>query len=246
MDGLATLAQRLFGARHVLVLSGAGLSAESGVPTFREAQTGLWARYDPLQLATPEAFAEHPERVWAWYRWRKTLVERASPNAAHLTIAAWSKRRARLTVATQNIDGLHQRAGLAAPIELHGSLARVRCTGCGTRLDWEQAPPDPRPRHGCGALLRPDVVWFGEALPAAELEAALAATRDCDLCLAIGTSGVVYPAAALPRLAAQHGAFVVEINPEDTPLSAQADLCIRLPAAVALAALERLERNAPA
>lgn len=241
MDDASTLgevASRLRTARRVLVLSGAGLSAESGIPTFREAQTGIWARYDPLQLATPEAFVEDPMRVWAWYRWRKDLVRRARFNPAHAVIAAWAKRWPGMTVATQNVDGLHQAAGLADPIELHGSLATARCTGCGERIDWDAVPLDALPRHGCGALLRPDIVWFGEALPEAALARAEAAARECEVCMAIGTSGVVHPAAGLPLAAVRSGAWLVELNPADTPLSALADIRLRGSAAAMLTALD--------
>jgi NAD-dependent deacetylase len=237
-SAIDAIAQRMRDARHVLVLTGAGVSAESGVPTFREAQTGLWAKYDPLELATPEAFAESPERVWAWYRWRKDLVRRAQPNPAHRAIARWQRVLPRLTVVTQNVDGLHQAAGLDAPIELHGSLASARCAGCGERMDWDAVPTDALPRHTCGALLRPDIVWFGEGLPQAALDSAMDAARGSELCLAIGTSGVVYPAAAIPQVAAQSGAFLVEINPQSTPLSAHADLHLKQPAGEALTALD--------
>ncbi len=237
-NAIDVIAQRMRDASHVLVLTGAGVSAESGVPTFREAQTGLWAKYDPLELATPDAFKENPERVWAWYRWRKDLVRRVRPNAAHRAIARWERVLPRLTVVTQNVDGLHQSAGLDAVIELHGSLASARCAGCNTRLDWDAVPDDPLPRHECGAVLRPDIVWFGEALPETAIEQAMDAARSCDLCLAVGTSGVVYPAAAIPQVAARVGAFLIEINPEATPLSAVADLHVRQPAATTLAAVD--------
>ncbi|HRQ65501.1 MAG TPA: NAD-dependent deacylase [Xanthomonadaceae bacterium] len=235
---IASVVTRLRSARHVLILTGAGVSAESGVPTFREAQTGLWAQFDPHQLATPDAFARDPARIWAWYRWRKELLRRAQPNDAHRVIAAWQTRWPQMTVVTQNVDGLHQAAGLREPLELHGSLARARCSGCDMRIDWDDVPDDALPRHACGALLRPDVVWFGEMLPHDTLERAMAAAEDCDLCLAIGTSGVVYPAAALPQVARQSGAFVVELNPESTPLSDVAALCLRMPAGAGMRALQ--------
>lgn len=232
------IAQRMRDASHVLVLTGAGVSAESGVSTFREAQTGLWATFDPLELATPEAFKENPARVWAWYRWRKDLVRRVQPNAAHRAIARWQRALPQLSVVTQNVDGLHQAAGLEAVIELHGSLASARCTGCDARIAWDAVPDDPLPRHACGAMLRPDIVWFGEALPQAAIDRSMEAARQCDLCFAVGTSGVVYPAAALPQVAAQTGAFLVEINTETTPLSALADLHLQQPAAMALSLLD--------
>lgn len=200
-------------ARHVAVLTGAGVSAESGIPTFREAQTGLWARFDPTELATPQAFARNPRLVWEWYAWRRQLVSRAEPNPAHVALARLEGLVPRLTLITQNVDGLHARAGSTAPIELHGSLARVRCSAEGTRYtSWPEAEPIPPPCPACGAYLRPDVVWFGEALPEQALADAWAAAQGCDLLLSIGTSGQVYPAAALPDLAYRAGATVAVIN----------------------------------
>ena len=209
----ASLITALREARHVAVLTGAGVSAESGIPTFREAQTGLWARFDPTELATPQAFARNPRLVWEWYVWRRQLVSGAEPNPAHLALARLERLVPRLTLITQNVDGLHARAGSSAPIELHGSLARVRCSVEGTRYSsWPDDGPLPPPCPGCGAYLRPDVVWFGEALPEQALAEAWAAAGSCDLLLSIGTSGQVYPAAALPDVAARAGATVAVIN----------------------------------
>lgn len=213
-DPPAGLVKRLRTARHVAVLTGAGISAESGIPTFRDALTGLWARYRPEDLATPEAFARAPDLVWAWYAWRCSLVQRAQPNAGHLALVRLASLVPRLTLVTQNVDGLHQRAGSAGVHELHGNLLRARCSREGT-------PADP-PATGvvgvptcsrCGAPLRPDVVWFGEPLPAAALEAAWHAARFCDVFLSVGTSNLVEPAASLPWLASRAGAAVVVINP---------------------------------
>lgn len=231
------LARRLSAARSVVALTGAGISAESGVPTFREAQTGLWAKFDPLELATPEAFASNPQRVWEWYAWRRTLVGAAAPNAGHRALAVLEQRARRLLLVTQNVDGLHQRAGSTRMVELHGNLFR---TVCAThrhvvgRWSDEHAPPR---CPECGGVLRPDVVWFGEMLPADALERARAAAAAADVFLSIGTSSEVYPAAALPEIARAAGALVVEINPNPTPLSRLADHCLRRSASAVLPAL---------
>lgn len=239
-------ADRLAAARQVLILSGAGMSAESGVPTFREAQTGLWERYSPEELATPEAFAANPERVMDWYRWRRDIVAKAQPNAGHLAVARWQSTREGTVVATQNVDGLHQRAALASDrsakpdvIELHGRLSHLRCTRCGEHVAWPDDDPGGLLTHVCGGRLRPDIVWFGESLPAEALRRAEALALRCDVCLVIGTSGLVYPAATLPLLAKDAGAFVIEINPQRTPLSSHCDVVIEETAASALPVLLR-------
>jgi len=202
-------------ARHVAVLTGAGGSAESGIPTFREAQTGLWARFSPEELATPAAFARDPRLVWEWYAWRRGLVRAAEPNPAHRALAALEGLVPRLTLITQNVDGLHARAGSADPIELHGSLARARCRSChAVYAEWEEAGEPPPRCSRCGDLLRPDVVWFGETLPRDLLGRAVEAALGCDVFLSVGTSGLVEPAASLPRLALERGAPVAVVNPE--------------------------------
>jgi NAD-dependent deacetylase len=223
----AALARRL-DAGPVLVLTGAGMSAESGVPTFRDAQTGLWARFRPEDLATPEAFERDPATVWRWYAWRRELVAKAEPHAGHRALAEIERRLGeRLTIVTQNVDGLHQRAGSRRVVELHGNILRTTCSR--TRLpiepSWLAAHPGEPPRspHHALGLARPDVVWFGEALPAAALEQAWRACEACRVCLVVGTSALVQPAASLPRLARDSGAWVVEINPERTPISGQVD-----------------------
>lgn len=205
-------AERLRTARHVAALTGAGVSAESGIPTFREALTGLWVRYRPEDLATPEAFARHPEVVWQWYAWRRKIVQRASPNAGHRALARLERLVPRFTLVTQNVDGLHQRAGSSTVYELHGNLLRTRCSQEGVGVEqWAEGPVPPRcPR--CGAPLRPDVVWFGEVLPADALEAAWTAAAACDVFLSVGTSNLVEPAASIPWIAASHGAAVLIVN----------------------------------
>jgi NAD-dependent deacetylase len=219
-------AARLRAAHRVLALTGAGVSAESGVPTFRGPQ-GLWRRFRPEDLATPEAFARDPRLVWEWYAWRRETVAGCRPNAAHRALAALDRRAPEFLLATQNVDGLHARAGSRRMVELHGSLWRVRCTTCGHAAAHRDALPELPPRCACGALLRPDIVWFGEPLPQLLLEKAFAAAREAEVVLVAGTSSLVYPAAALPEAALWAGAFVIEVNPEPTPLSARANVSIR-------------------
>lgn len=232
------LVQRLRRAAHVVALTGAGISAESGVPTFRQAQTGLWAQYDPQALATPQAFRRQPQLVWDWYAWRRELVAGVAPNPGHHALVDMERQATRFTLITQNVDSLHQRAGSRAIIELHGNLSRTKCSR-EERVVETRPESDARPPRcpTCGAFLRPDVVWFGEALPAAALDAAFDAARTADVFLTIGTSGIVQPAASLPLLAAASGATTVEINPEDTPLSAHMAYVLRGPSGVLLPAL---------
>ncbi len=234
----AELIARLRQARRVAVLTGAGISAESGVPTFRQAQTGLWARYDPQQLATPQAFRRQPQLVWDWYAWRRGLVAGVEPNPGHFALAEIERRVPQFTLITQNVDSLHQRAGSRAVLELHGNIARTTCSREGRVVEaWPESDERPPRCPHCGAFLRPDVVWFGEALPADTLEAAIAATQAAEVFLTIGTSGLVHPAASLPLLAARQGAVTVEVNPEETPLSEEMTYCLRGPSGVLLPAL---------
>ncbi len=233
------LVSALRDARHVCVLTGAGISAESGVPTFRDAQQGLWAKYDPLQLATPEAFEENPELLWQWYRWRRELVAAAKPNPGHLALARLAERVPRFTLVTQNVDGLHQRAGSSAVIEFHGNLFDDRCfaEGCVIQHDQDaEVPVCPR----CGAMLRPGVVWFGEAIPDSALNESFAAAADCDVFLSVGTSSLVYPAAGLADIARESRAMVVEINPNPTMHAERYDFAIAGNAGVALPELVEL------
>lgn len=229
------LIQTLRQARHIVVLTGAGISAESGVPTFRDAQTGLWARYSPEELATPQAFRRNPRLVWEWYAWRRELVSKAEPNPGHLALAELEAQRTpdacRFTLITQNVDGLHQRAGSRNVIELHGNLNRTKCFDEGLIIaSWPRTSEVPPPCPRCGGYLRPDVVWFGETLPPQALEAAMAAAQTCDVFLSIGTSALVHPAASLPYYALQTGAVVVEINPDTTPLTTSATYVLQGPA----------------
>jgi NAD-dependent deacetylase len=230
----------LAGARRVAVLTGAGISAESGIPTFRDAQSGHWARFRPEDLASPEAYWRDPVLVWAWYAGRYRDVMAARPNSGHTRLAALEQRvGAGYTLITQNVDGLHARAGSAAPLELHGNLTHSRCEVCRT-VSPLPAPDDfvPPPRCPvCGGRGRPNVVWFGELLPEAVLQQAQRACAAAELTLVIGTSSQVYPAADLARLTLRGGGTVIEINPDVTPLSAQAHLHLALGAGEALAQL---------
>lgn len=234
-------------AQRVVAFTGAGMSAESGVPTFRDALTGLWERFDPMELATPEAWARDPALVWAWYEWRAALVRRVRPNAGHVALADWA-RTTDLTVVTQNVDDLHERAGSTVAAHLHGSLFAPRCSACArpAELDGARfagpghepaeriAPPD---CVACGAPVRPGAVWFGEDLPAESWRVAVGAAENCDLMVVVGTSGVVHPAAELPLRAVRAGATVVEINPDPTDLTTAVTHSWRATAARALPAL---------
>jgi NAD-dependent deacetylase len=234
------LVQAIRRAVRLVVLTGAGISAESGVPTFRDAQTGLWAKFKPEELATPEAFRRNPKVVWEWYAWRRQLVAGVEPNAGHRALVELERRVSEFTLITQNVDGLHQRAGSRNVIELHGNIARTRCLEEETLVEhWEDTGEVPPRCPRCGGWLRPDVVWFNEMLPAAAIERAFAVSRACGVFLSIGTSAVVHPAASLPFAALEHGATVIEINPDDTPLTARAQFRLRGPAGVVLPALIR-------
>ena len=232
-------ASALAGARHVCVLTGAGISAESGIPTFRDAQEGLWAQYDPLDLATPEGFARDPELVWRWYEWRRDLIRRARPNPGHLALARLAARVPRLTLVTQNVDGLHQRAGSPSVLEYHGNILRDRCSVEQVVADRsEESRRTGLPRcASCGGLLRPDVVWFGEMIPRDALLAAAAAVEDCDAFLSVGTSSLVYPAAGLAEVALSRRVPVIEVNPNATDLTPRADVALRGPSGRVLPAL---------
>ena len=221
----AALVNVLRDARHVCILTGAGVSAESGVPTFRDAQDGLWAKYEPQELATPEAFLADPALIWRWYRWRRELVAEAQPNPGHYAIAKLAELVPQVTLITQNVDGLHQRAGSENVIEFHGNIFEDRCFADGTLHtadDKMEIPTCP----DCGADLRPGVVWFGEAIPETASSESYTAASDCDVFLSIGTSSLVYPAAGLADLAKTSGASVVEVNPNPTADAANFDFII--------------------
>lgn len=208
----------------LVALTGAGVSQESGLRTFRDAQTGLWAQYKPEDLASPHAFARDPKLIWDWYTWRREAVKGVRPNAGHYALVEIEKQIPQFTLITQNVDGLHRMAGNQSVLELHGNIQRVRCSECSTFTEiWgDDTESVPRCKE-CGGLLRPDVVWFGESLARDQLEAAVEAARACEVFLSIGTSGVVQPAASLAFAAHKGGAVVVEINAEPTPLTPKAN-----------------------
>ena len=219
----APLIETLRNARHIVVFTGAGVSAESGIPTFRDALTGLWERFDAASLATPEAFRAEPALVWGWYEWRRMKDLQAQPNPAHRAIAELSRHVPRLTLVTQNVDDLHERAGSNEVIHLHGSLHQPRCFECGEAANEPLGMPD-EPEGGrrvqpprcaaCAGPLRPGVVWFGETLPVDRLNTAFTAAEHCDVLISVGTSGLVYPAAEMPGLAWRAGATVIHVNPQ--------------------------------
>lgn len=226
-EAFAEAVELLRNASRLVIFTGAGVSAESGIPTFRDKQTGLWAKFDPAELATASAFRKDPDLVWGWYEWRRLLVAQTKPNTAHRAIAALERHVPELILVTQNVDDLHERAGSSDVIHLHGSLQAARCFACSRPYPLRSNDyPDPLPLRSqpprcarCNGRVRPGVVWFGEALPEQELRKAFQAAKDSDLLLSVGTSGVVYPAADLPNFASRHGANVIHINtePVDVP-----------------------------
>jgi len=231
--------ERIRSARHVVVFSGAGVSRESGLDTFRGAG-GLWERMRPEELATPEAFQADPEKVWRWYAWRYGQAAAAAPNPGHLAIARLETLFPSVTVVTQNVDGLHQRAGSRSLLELHGTITRAVCERCGRSREMGETVAESSerpPACSCGGRFRPAVVWFGEALPEAVLVQAYEEATFCDLFISVGTSSTVYPAAGLIELAHQAGACLIEVNPEPTPFSRRMDLRLAAPAGEALPAL---------
>jgi NAD-dependent deacetylase len=240
-DHIDELRARLSSARRPVVLSGAGISAESGVPTFR-GSGGLWQGHRAQELATPKAFKKDPKLVWEFYDFRRVALAKLSPNLAHTALASLEARLEKrlegkgntqggLTIITQNVDGLHRVAGSKKILELHGNIWRVRCTECSEVTENTDVPIEILPFCRCGGLLRPDIVWFGEMLPQGIFERACAASEGADIMLVIGTSGVVQPAASLAAIAKAGGAYLVEINPEKTPLSENMDLSITAKAA---------------
>jgi NAD-dependent deacetylase len=244
LGGLAAVVPDLLAGRPLAVLTGAGVSAESGLATFR-GPGGMWEGQSATELATPGAFRADPEKVWRFYEWRRARVREARPNAGHEALARIEKAIPRMTLITQNVDGLHREAGSVNLLELHGTILQTRCTGCGARA---KGPDEPfaslPPRCACGSLLRPDVVWFGESLPEGVFEAAAEAASESAVFIVAGTSSVVAPASSLAVIAARGGAKVFEINPEETPVAPLADGCFRASASAVLPLLaDALERG---
>lgn len=229
-DLIDRAAEKLAKARRVACLTGAGVSSESGIATFRDALTGLWSKFDPMTLASQEGFAADPGLVWRWYMDRLSWVEEAAPNPGHVALARLEALAPTFTLITQNVDNLHEKAGSEHVLHIHGSLARFRCNQCDspyTLKPEDRSEPEPPRCPNCGGPVRPDVVWFGEMLPYDVLRAAQQAARTCDVMLVVGTSGVVYPAAELPYTAKSTGAFVIDINPDPSPISSMADVFLQ-------------------
>lgn len=218
---------RIVSARAITILTGAGISADSGVPTFR-GPDGLWRNYRAEDLATPEAFGRDPRLVWEWYNWRRELIATKQPNEAHHAVAALEAHRSNMWLITQNVDGLHRAAGSRKLSEIHGNIWMVRCTECGTVTENHQVPLPLLPHCGpCGGLLRPHIIWFGESLFAEDLARCATALQACDVLIVIGTSGVVYPAAGFAAVAKEAGAFVIEVNLDPTPHTDLVDIALR-------------------
>jgi len=254
-DGLPRAAAALAAARRVVVSTGAGMSRESGIPTFRDTQEGLWARFDPQELATEAGFRAAPARVWSWYEYRRGRMAACEPHAGHRALVELEAVVPDLAIVTQNIDGLHQLAGSAHVVELHGSIRSIRCIDCGLPGSHPAPPSDlgdpgepgmverePPSCAACGSHLRPDVVWFGEMLPREATDEAWALAGRCDVLLVVGTSGMVWPAAELPYVAHQGGARVVEVNPQSSAVTDHADVFLQGPAGEILPRLVRLAR----
>jgi NAD-dependent deacetylase len=236
---LTLAAEKVAGAGRISVLTGAGVSAESGVPTFRGPQ-GLWKKFRPEELATPEAFARDPELTWEWYDWRRQKLSACQPNPGHHALVAIENATEEFCLVTQNIDGLHRAAGSRHVLELHGNIWVLRCTSCEKAGEDFRVPlPELPPRCSCGSLLRPGVVWFGEMLPEETLRRSIEAMGQTEVLLVVGTSALVHPAASLPMVAKEANAFLVEVNTEETPLSPLADVTLLGPSATILPEMVR-------
>ena len=210
--------------KSLFVLTGAGISADSNIPTFR-GKNGLWKNYRATDLATPEAFTRDPELVWEWYHWRQSIIHKTDPNKGHITLAEFARMLPSYLLLTQNVDNLHQRAGSEKILEIHGNIFRARCTACNLSVDHSLEPK--LPKCSCGALLRPDVVWFGEPVPTDVLNSSLSFIDKCDMIMTIGTSALVQPAASLPVYGKNLGKKLIEINPDPTPISSLCDFVMR-------------------
>ncbi|CAN5617668.1 NAD-dependent deacylase [soil metagenome] len=248
-EGLERASRALAEARRVVVSTGAGMSQESGIPTFRDAQEGLWARFSPQELATEAGFRANPRRVWSWYAWRRRRIASCSPHAGHAALVELEALVPELTVVTQNIDWLHHAAGSREVIELHGSIRRLKCLDRGHPFNGEPPPAaeeeeaDPPPCPTCGSPLRPDVVWFGEMLPQDATSRAWELAGHCDAMLVVGTSGTVWPAAELPYVAGRGGATVIEVGPQPSEITRAANVYLQGAAGTVLPALAAAVRR---
>lgn len=247
-DHIAQAAAKIASSERLIVLTGAGISKESGIPTFRDALDGLWAKYDPTELATPTAFERNPKLVWDWYAYRRALVERCQPNPGHYALAQLDDLIPHCVVITQNVDGFHALAGSSDVIELHGNIKRYKCSrackGSPTLVSIDQYQVDQVPLcPHCEGLLRPDVVWFGENLPQYALYRAIDLVQNADILLVVGTSGMVNPAAAIPGIARQHGASVIDVNPQSDNFLDVVEIFIQAPSGEALPVLVNAVRD---
>lgn len=233
------VAKQILESKYMTALTGAGISAESGIPTFR-GEDGLWKKFKAEELATPSAFRENPELVWEWYKWRMEIVFNAKPNLAHNAFAELEKMGILKMLITQNVDDLHEKAGSKKVLHLHGSLRILRCTACKKRFEIDKPPIEKLPKCECGALLRPGVVWFGEEIPSEILREAIKHASMSDLMIVVGTSAVVQPAASLPLIVKKNKGLIIEINPEETPLTNIADISLRMKAGEAMDKLVKL------
>jgi NAD-dependent deacetylase len=216
-------ARVLSNSRSAIILTGAGISKESGIPTFRDSD-GLWQTYRPEELASREGFLSNPSLVWSWYRQRLKTARETNPNAGHIALAELERLLPKVLLITQNVDNLHHRAGSREIVELHGNIERYRCFEYGHPASEDESWGDEPPRCHCGSLIRPDIVWFGEPLPEAELECAFGETGRCDTCFVVGTSGLIYPAAGLPHVAKNAGAILIEVNVEASGVTQAVDI----------------------
>lgn len=230
-----SITEKVLSANSICFLTGAGVSAESGIPTFRDAKTGYWEQFNPQELATQEAFTKDPQLVWNWYQWRRQLVADAKPNSAHKVITKIQQQLPNVNVITQNVDGLHQASGSREVIEFHGNIRNNKCNICKyAEVNMDNLTEDIPECPHCKTLLRPAVVWFGEAIPARASAHSIKAVKECDVFFSVGTSSQVHPAAGLAQLARINKAMIIEINPNATPLSSSADYAIAEPAGSAL------------
>jgi NAD-dependent deacetylase len=239
MTQLKATAKLIRNAEHLIALSGAGISKESNVPTFR-GKDGLWKQYNAMDLATPQAFRQNPQLVWEWYVWRQNLIAKCKPNPAHYTLVNWEHSGLLKTLITQNVDGLHRKAGSTHVLEVHGNLWALKCTTCTHQSRLSQPAQGIPPCPECGSNLRPDVVWFGESLPSTIMEQVYTELQIADIILVVGTSALVQPAASFPLIVKQNGGQILEINVETTPLTASADIHLTGKAGEVLPKLDKL------